>query len=179
MTDSETSRTRVITWEDPGVAVQTGKRVSGLEYMTALRTGELPPPPIAVLMGMWVAEVSEGRVVFALEPQEFHYNPLGTMHGGVIATLLDSAVGCTIHTMLPAGTGYTTLELKVNYLKPITTGTGTLSCEGKVIHLGGSTATAEGRLLDQEGKLYAHATTTCMIFRPASARQSRKESSQE
>ena len=168
MSNGQTSRTRVITWADPTAAVQTGKTISGIEYLKALQSGELPPPPIAVLMGMWITEVSEGRVVFAAEPAEYHYNPLGTVHGGVMATLLDSALGCVVQSMLPAGIGYTTVELKVNYLRPITVKTGTVYCEGKIIYVGGRIATAEGRLTDAEGKLYGHGTTTCLIFRPTS-----------
>ena len=167
MTNLQTSRTRTISWEDPTEAVYTGKTISGIAYLRALQSGELPPPPIAVLMGMWIAEVSEGRVVFAAEPTEYHYNPLGTVHGGVMATLLDSALGCAVQSMLPAGTSYTTLELKVNYLRPITTKTGTVYAEGKIIHVGGRIATAEGRLTDADGKLYAHGTTTCIILRPS------------
>src|SRR5437764_10877664 len=168
MTNLQASRTRVITWEDPTAAVQKGKTISGIEYLKALQTGELPPPPIAVLMDMWITEVSEGRVVFAAEPAEYHYNPLGTVHGGFTATLLDSALGCVVQSMLPAGTGYTTVELKVNYLRPITTKTGMVYCEGKIIYVGGRIATAEGRLTDAEGKLYAHGKTTCLILRPSS-----------
>jgi len=167
LTNLQTSRTRTISWEDPTEAVSTGKTISGIAYLRALQSGELPPPPIAVLMGMWIAEVSEGRAVFAAEPTEYHYNPLGTVHGGVMATLLDSALGCAVQSMLPAGTSYTTLELKVNYLRPITTKTGTVYAEGKLIHLGGRIATAEGRLTDADGKLYAHGTTTCIILRPS------------
>src|SRR5437870_7179716 len=166
MTDLQASRTRVITWEDPTAAVQKGKTISGIEYLKALQTGELPPPPIAVLMDMWITEVSEGRVVFAAEPAEYHYNPLGTVHGGFTATLLDSALGCVVQSMLPFGTGYTTLELKANYLRPMTSTTGTVYCEGKVIHVGSRVATAEARLTDAAGKLYAHATTTCILLRP-------------
>src|SRR5438876_3914157 len=167
MTNPQASRTRVITWEDPTPAVQTGKTISGIAYLKALQTGELPPPPIAVLMGMSITEVSEGRVVFTAEPSEYHYNPLGTVHGGVMATLLDSALGCAVQSMLPSGTSYTTLELKVNYLRPITETTGTVYAEGKIIHIGGRIATAEARLTDARGKLYAHGTTTCIILRPS------------
>ena len=166
MTNLEVSRTRVVSWEDPTSAVQLGKTVSGIEYLRALQAGELPPPPFAVLMGIWITEVSEGRVVFAAEPGEYHYNPLGTVHGGVMATLLDSALGCAVQSLLPAGTSYTTLELKVNYLRPVTTKTGMVYAEGKIIHLGGRIATAEARLTDAAGKLYAHGTTTCIILRP-------------
>ena len=168
MTNLQTSRTRVITWEDPTETVQTGRTISGIAYLKALQSGELPPPPIAVLLGMWITEVSEGRVVFAAEPEEYHYNPLGTVHGGVMATLLDSAMGCVVQSMLPVGTSYTTIELKVNYLRPVTMQTGTVYCEGKIIHVGGRIATAEGRLTDAGGKLYAHGTTTCIILRPSS-----------
>src|SRR5436309_8871375 len=166
MTNPQASRTRVITWEDPTAAVQTGKTISGIAYLKALQSGELPPPPIAVLLGMSITEVSEGRVVFTAEPSEYHYNPLGTVHGGVMATLLDSAMGCAVQSMLPAGTGYTTLEIKVNYLRSMTSKTGVVYSEGKVIHIGGRVATAEGRITDADGKLYAHGTTTCIVLRP-------------
>ena len=168
MTNLQASRTRTITWEDPTEAVQMGKNISGIAYLKAMQSGEFPPPPIAVLINMWITEVSEGRVVFTAEPSEYHYNPLGTVHGGVMATLLDSALGCAVQSMLPAGTSYTTLELKVNYLRPITAKTGTVYAEGKIIHVGGRIATAEGRLTDARGKLYAHGTTTCIILRPSS-----------
>jgi len=163
----EGGRTRTITWEDPTATIQTGKTISGFAYLQAMQSGELPPPPFAVLLGISISEVSEGRVVFVVEPSEYHYNPLGTVHGGVMATLLDSALGCAVQSMLQAGTSYTTLELKVNYLRPVTERTGTIYAEGKIIHVGGRIATAEGRLTDAAGKLYAHATTTCIILRPA------------
>lgn len=164
----EGGRTRTITWEDPTATIQTGKTISGFAYLQAMQSGELPPPPFAVLLGISISEVSEGRVVFVVEPSEYHYNPLGTVHGGVMATLLDSALGCAVQSMLQAGTSYTTLELKVNYLRPVTERTGTIYAEGKIIHVGGRIATAEGRLTDAAGKLYAHATTTCIILRSSS-----------
>ncbi len=167
MSNLQESRTHIVTWEDPTAAVQTGKTISGIEYLKALQSGKFPPSPIAALIGMWLTEVSEGLVVFAAEPKEFHYNPLGTVHGGVIATLLDSALGCAVQSMLPAGTSYTTLEIKVNYLRSITIKTGTVYCKGKIIHVGGRIATAEGSLTDVDGKLYAHGTTTCIILRPS------------
>ena len=166
MSDPQRTRTRTITWEDPTTAVQTGKTMSGIQYLKALQSGELPSPPITALIGMEIAEVSEGRVVFSAEPAEYHYNPLGTVHGGIAATLLDSAMGCAVQSVLPFGTGYTTLELKVNYLRPMTGATGIVYCEGKVIHVGGRIATAEARLTDTSGKLYAHGTTTCILLRP-------------
>jgi uncharacterized protein (TIGR00369 family) len=169
MTNLQTSRTRIVSWEDPTEAVQVGKKMSGIEYLEAMQAGEIPPPPIAALIGMRMTEVGEGRAVFTIEPAEYHYNPLGTVHGGVTALLLDTALGCAIQSMLPAKTGYTTIELKVNYLRPLTVDTGTVYCEGKIIHVGGRIATAEGRVTDAAGKLYAHATTTCIIFRPPSS----------
>lgn len=142
--------------------------MGGLEYLRAIARGELPAAPIADLVGFSVAEVERGRVVFECLPAEYHYNPIGTVHGGLACTLFDSAMGCAVHTELPAGVGYTTVELKVNFLRPISAETGRLLCEGKTIHVGGRIATAEARLLDDSGKLYGHATTTCMIFRGGS-----------
>jgi uncharacterized protein (TIGR00369 family) len=162
----KSSRTRTITWEDPSSTTKLGQAMSGLEYLRALQEGKVPPPPIAVLLGMWIEELSEGHVVFAVEPAEYHYNPIGTVHGGLAATLLDSALGCAIHSTLPAGIGYTTLQLNVNYLRPITDRTGIVYSTGNVIQVGGRVATAEGRLTDTDGKLYAHATTTCIILKP-------------
>ena len=114
-------------------------------------------------MGFDIEEVGEGRVVFAVEPQEYHYNPIGMVHGGLAATLLDSAMGCAVHSLLPEGRGYTTLEIKVNYVRALKHDTGRVRAIGKVIHLGGKIATAEGSLIDSAGKLYAHGTTTCLL----------------
>jgi uncharacterized protein (TIGR00369 family) len=158
-------RTRTVTWEDPRALAEAARGLTGLEFLRKVVAGELPPPPIGALMNFGVAEVSEGRAVFTAVPAEYHYNPIGVVHGGVAATLLDSAMGCAVHTTLPAGAGYTTLEIKVNYVRPLTSETGEVRCEARVIHVGGRTATAEGKLLDAAGKLYAHATTTCIIFR--------------
>ena len=158
-------RTRTASWNDPRPRAEAAKEMGGLEYLRAIARGELPAAPMAELMGFEFSEVEEGRVVFECVPAEYHYNPIGTVHGGLACTLFDSAMGCAVHTTLPAGVGYTTVELKVNLLRPITTRTGRLLCEGKTIHVGGRIATAEARLLDGAGKLYGHATTTCMIFR--------------
>jgi uncharacterized protein (TIGR00369 family) len=167
MSESETgTRTRTITWEDPRALAEAGQGLSGLEYLQKIVAGELPRPPIGALMDFALAELSEGRAVFTVEPAEYHYNPIGVVHGGVAATLLDSAMGCAVHTTLPAGAGYTTLEIKVNYVRPMTAETGLVRCEAQVVYTGGRTATAEGKIVDESGKLYAHATTTCIIFRP-------------
>lgn len=157
-------RTRTISWADPLALAHTGRELSGLEYLQKMIAGELPPPPIAILMNFHPAEVAEGRAVFVCEPAEYHYNPIGLVHGGVAATLLDSAMGCAVHTTLPAGVGYTTLEIKVNYVRPLSPDSGELRCEGRLIHRGRTTATAEGRVTDADGRLYAHATTTCLIL---------------
>jgi len=139
--------------------------MTGLELLRAIAAGEAPPAPIAELMGFEGVEAEEGRIVFAGVPGPEHYNPIGTVHGGFAATLLDSALGCAVHTTLPAGVGYTSLELKVNFTRPITTDTGRVLCEGKVVHRGSRVATAEARLTaEQTGKLLAHGTTTCLIF---------------
>jgi uncharacterized protein (TIGR00369 family) len=159
-------RTRTVSWEDPRALAEAGRGLSGLEYLRKIAAGELPRPPIGELMNFGLAELGEGRAVFTVEPAEYHYNPIGVVHGGLAATLLDSAMGCAVHTTLPAGAGYTTLELKVNFIRPMTAETGAVRCEAEAVHVGGRTAVAEGRIVDAAGKLYAHATTTCMIFRP-------------
>jgi uncharacterized protein (TIGR00369 family) len=160
-----TERTRTYTWTDPTESAGAAATMSGLEFLRAISAGELPRPPIAETIGFAGLEVDEGRVVFHATPAEYHYNPIGTVHGGFAATLLDSALGCAVHTMLPAGVGYTTVELKVNLVRPITATTGPVSCEANVIHVGSRVATAEGRLVDARGKLYAHGTTTCLVLR--------------
>ena len=157
-------RTRVIKWEDPLIGAKAGQIMSGLEYLQAMARGDLPPPPIAALLNFEFVSVEQGRVVFAIEPAEYHYNPLGSVHGGVAATLVDSAMTCAIYTTAPAGMGYTTIELHVNYVRPITLKTGRLRCIGEVIHVGRRMATAQARLLDERDKLYSHASTTCLIF---------------
>ncbi|HCI81938.1 MAG TPA: aromatic compound degradation protein PaaI [Ktedonobacter sp.] len=151
------------------IGAMVARTMSGLEYLRAMANGDVPAAPIGALMNMQVAEVEEGRIVFTAVPEEYHYNPIGTVHGGFAATLLDSALGCAVHTMLPVGTAYTTLEIKVNYLRPLTSSTGKVYCEGKVIHVGGRVATSEARLTDESGKLYAHGTTTCILMRPGRA----------
>ena len=138
--------------------------MTGLEAMHAIVAGELPGPPIAELVGFDLVEVGEGRASFELDPAERHYNPLGTVHGGIAATLLDSAMGCAVHTTLNEGEAYTTLELKVNYVRAITEATGRVVATGSVIHRGGRVATAEARLTDADGRLLAHGTSTCLIM---------------
>jgi len=158
------SRTRTIAWEDPLATAGEGLAMAGLDYLQAILRGALPPPPIMALVGFGLREVESGRVVMALTPGEHHYNPLGSVHGGIAATLLDSVMGCAVHSTLPKGRGYTTVEIKVNYLRAMTAGLGEVRAEGKIIQVGGRIAMAEGRLTDREGRLYAAGTTTCLVF---------------
>jgi uncharacterized protein (TIGR00369 family) len=162
-----TERARTVAWEDPMIAAAAARNLSGMEFLRSVFSGDLPPPPMLVLMGFEPVAAEEGRAVFAVTPAEYHYNPIGVAHGGLACTLLDSAMGCAVHSTLPAGTAYTTVELKVNLVRPLTVATGRVQCEGMVIHKGSRIATAEGRIVDSKGKLYAHATTTCMIVSPS------------
>jgi uncharacterized protein (TIGR00369 family) len=149
----------------PGLAhphMLAGK--SGLEVMQAMLAGELPFPHIAQTLDFSLVEVAAGKAVFQGTPQLMHYNPLGTVHGGWYATLLDSALGCAVHTTMPAGYGYTTAELSLNIVRAASMKTGPLRAIGQVVHSGRQLATAEGRIVDPDGKLYAHGTTTCLVF---------------
>ncbi|MEY4635319.1 MAG: hypothetical protein RJA55_1117 [Acidobacteriota bacterium] len=139
--------------------------LSGLDVLRQVIGGQLPQPPMAHLMDIRLVEVANGRTVFESTPGEFHYNPLGTVHGGFGATLLDSAMGCAVHSTLEAGDAYTTLELKINFLRPLTHATGLVRGIGTIVHAGRTTALAEGRIEDADGKLYAFATSTCLIRR--------------
>lgn len=159
-------RSRVVEWEDPMVGAMAARRMSGMEYMERMMSGEFAPPPVAQTLDFRPSHLEVGRVIFTFTPAEFHYNPIGTVHGGVIATICDSAMGCAVQTTLPAGVGYTTLELKTNFIKAVTIKSGQLFCEGTVIHGGGRVAIAECRLTDEAGTLYAHATTTCLVIKP-------------
>src|ERR671917_324627 len=150
---------------DPLALAARGRELSGMEYIGLIFSGELPSPPIADLMGFRGVEFARGRAVFEMTPGPQHYNPIGTVHGGIALTLLDSAMGCAVHTTLGAGVGYTTLEVKTNFVRPITAETGLIRCEGTVLHGGSRVATAEGRLTDGAGRLLAHGTTTCLILR--------------
>lgn len=138
--------------------------VSGLEFLRSIGDGVRPMPPMAGIIPVRPIEVEFGRIVFEGLPDASFYNTLGTVHGGYAATLLDTAMGCAVHSTLPAGRGYTTLELKTNFVRPMTDATGHVRVEGKIIHSGGRVATAEGFLRDAEGRLIAHGTTTCMVF---------------
>jgi uncharacterized protein (TIGR00369 family) len=157
-------RTRTYSWHDPQEVLTHGAGLTGLELLRRIAQGELPPAPIAETLGFRATAVEEGEAVFEVVPAEFHYNPIGAVHGGLALALLDSAMGCAVHTTLPAGTGYTTLEVKANFVRPITAATGLLRCRGVVVHRGRTVATAEGRVEGADGKLYAHGTSTLLVL---------------
>jgi uncharacterized protein (TIGR00369 family) len=157
-------RTLTVEWNDPAALAAAGRSMAGIDFLRAMRDGKLPPPPLARLIGFSLVEVEPGHAVFEFVPGEQHYNPIGVVHGGLAMTLLDSAMGCCVHTRMPAGGGYTTLEAKTNLVRAISDKTGRLRAIGKLVHLGSRIATAEGRLEDAAGKLYAHATTTCIVL---------------
>jgi uncharacterized protein (TIGR00369 family) len=173
-TESRTDRTA--DWEDADakaraavreIGVSTREQVaglSGLEMLRAVLDGRLPAAPITQALDFALVLVEPGRVAFQGRPSFSHYNPLGSVHGGWFATLLDSAVGCAVHSLLPPGKAYTTAELKINIVRPLTDKTPLVRAEGNIIHFGGRMGTAEGRLTGPDGKLYAHASTTCFIF---------------
>ena len=157
-------RSKTVTWHDPRAAAAEGLTKSGLEHLQAMVDGAIPPPPIAVLMGFGVTEVRAGEVVFTCTPDESVYNPIGVVHGGLVCTLLDSVAGCAVHSTLPAGTAYTSLEIKVSYLRPVRTGEGELTALGRVSRAGRRAAFADGEVRDSAGRLVATASSTCLVF---------------
>ncbi len=158
--------TRTFSWQDPAASAAEGLKLAGLDYIRAIQTGELPPPPIAKLLDMEIVEAEEGRAVFALTPAEWMYNPIGMVHGGIAATILDSCMGCAVHTTLPAGVGYTTTDMQLRYIRAMGVASGRVLAEGRVVHLGRRTATAEGRVFTHADEtLIAHGSTGCAILR--------------
>jgi uncharacterized protein (TIGR00369 family) len=158
------TRSLTVTWEDPLHMAQAARGMAGIEFLRGVRDGTIQPAPIQQLIGMKLVEVDPGRAVWEVVPAEQHYNPIGTVHAGIAATLLDSAMACAVHSNIPLGKGYTTLEFKINLVRAVTVKSGLLRAIGSVVHGGKTTATAEARLEDAAGKLYAHATTTCIIL---------------
>ena len=157
-------RTRTIQWEDPQISSRDTKNISGLDYLCAIRDGRIAPPPAAHLVGYHILNVDTGQAVFELTPSEYHYNPFSTVHGGMLSTLLDTAMTGAVLTLLPPGKACSTLELKINFIRPVSSRTGPVRAKANVIHAGKQVATVEGRLFDANEKLYAHATSTCLIF---------------
>lgn len=163
---TDVARRRTYEWTDPRVLADAARGADGLSFLRAVADGELPPTPIGQTVGFEPEHVEHGRVVFALEPHEFHYNPIGSVHGGIYATLLDSACGCAVQSTLPAGVGYTSLDLSVKFLRAITVETGRVTCTGEVVHAGRRTALARAQIHDGQERLLAEASSTCMILRP-------------
>lgn len=161
---STPARTKTVTWSDPAISAEAARGMSGLDFMHALVDGTLPPPPILALMNLEAATAETGEVTFYCTPDESHYNPIGTVHGGFVCTVLDSVLGCAVQTTLPAGTGYTSLEIKVNYLRPLSTSSGRLTAIGRVTKPGRRAAFAEGEVRDAEGRLVATASSTLLVF---------------
>jgi uncharacterized protein (TIGR00369 family) len=158
-------RSLAITWSDPAALAEAARAMPGLDFLRTIRDRKLPPPPIAQLLGFELVEVELGHAVFEVTPGEQHYNPIGVVHGGYASTILDSALGCAVHTTLPAGVGYTSQTLEVKYLRSITRDTGAVRCEAEVVHRGRKTATSEARLTaSPTGKLLATGTSTCLIL---------------
>ena len=143
----------------------------GIDFFQRMLAGEIPRGPMLKLLDLHLIEAERGRVVFTAVPSEAHYNGLGIVHGGLMATLLDTALGCAVNTMAPNGQVFTTLEMKVNFTRPLTREVGPVRCEARAIHVGSRVGTAEGRVVDRHGRLYGHGTATCILFNPSGARK--------
>ncbi|MGW0949414.1 PaaI family thioesterase [Streptomyces sp. NPDC002623] len=157
-------RTRTYQWEDPAILAEAAGSMSGIDFLREMQKGRLPAPPIGATFDMALDEVEPGRAVFSLTPGEEHYNPIGSVHGGIFATLLDSAAGCAVQSTLPQGMAYTSLDLTVKFLRRITVETGTVRAVGTVVSSSRQTALAQAQLFDATDRLLAHATSSCMLF---------------
>jgi uncharacterized protein (TIGR00369 family) len=157
-------RSRTVSWHDPMITAAGALERSGLETMEAIRDGVLPPPPIAKLVQMDIRALEEGRVEFTCELDESVYNPIGVVHGGLVCTMLDTVAGCAVHTTLPAGVAYTSIELKVNYLRAVHATSGPLTAIGRVVKPGRRVAFAEGEVLDAAGRTVATASSSLLVF---------------
>ena len=160
----ETDRARSYGWEDPLLLATAAGRMTGLEFLTAYTEGRLPHPPALVTNGIRPVEFADGRAVFELTPAEWQYNPIGCVHGGVLSTLADSALGCAVHTKLGVGFTYTSLELKINFTRAVTVASGRLRCVGTVVTIGRRVATSEATITDEAGRVVGHASSTCLIM---------------
>jgi uncharacterized protein (TIGR00369 family) len=157
-------RSKSVTWHDPALTAAGAAKLSGLEFMQALQDGELPPPPIVALLNIRLRQVERGLVVFECKPDESVYNPIGVVHGGLVCTLTDSAIGCAVHTTLDAGVAYTSIDITVNYLRPVTLDSGTLVATGRVVKPGRKVAAATAEVHDGAGRLVATASSNCLIM---------------
>jgi uncharacterized protein (TIGR00369 family) len=160
------ARSKIVTWQDPAALAAAGTQLSGREFLEAIGSGRLAAPPIAELIGARLVSVGDGEVVFRCTPDESTYNPIGLVHGGLLCTLLDSAAGCAVQTRLPAGVGYSSIEIKVSFLKPVRLGTGELEVRGRAVRVGRRVAFAEAHARDGDGELVGHATTSVALMRP-------------
>jgi uncharacterized protein (TIGR00369 family) len=163
---SDGLRTKTVTWEDPSISAAAMATMTGREQLQAILKGQLPRPPITALLGLRLVSVGEGVAVFRCTPDESVYNPIGLVHGGLVCTLLDSAAGCAVHTLLPAGVGYSSIEIKVSFLAPVTADSGTLEAEGRALRVGRQVAFAEAHARTADGKLVGHATSSLAVMRP-------------
>jgi uncharacterized protein (TIGR00369 family) len=154
-----------VTWDRPALDAETAFRMRGIDLIRAMLEGRFPPPPVWSLAHIRLLEIAEGRAVLEMTPDEYHYNRFGAVQGGIECAVLDAAAGYAVHSTLPAGTGYTTLDLRVNYLRPVSKETGPLRCVGSIVHKGSRVALAEADLIDGNNRLYAHAISTCLIFK--------------
>jgi uncharacterized protein (TIGR00369 family) len=161
-----TEQQRLVTWQSPSLYINQMRQMSGTEYINAVRAGDMPVSPMLKLLDIHGREWHEGYALFTVVPQEFHYNPMGIAHGGLACALLDTAMAVSVMTMLPQGVGYVTLEIKINFTKPMLNDSGEMRAEGRAIHVGSKTATADGRIMDANGVIYAHGTTTLLLTRP-------------
>lgn len=158
------TRTKTVSWSDPALSAEAAKTMAGLDFLRALVDGTLPPPPILALMNLEAVSAEVGEVTFRCTPDESHYNPIGAVHGGFVCTVLDSVLGCAVQTTLPLGTGYTSLEIKVSYLRALSATSGELTAIGRVTKPGRRAAFAEGEVRDEDGRLIATATGTLLVF---------------
>ncbi len=166
VTDAVEPRTRTFRWADPAQFADPISKMNGLDFMRTFLTGQLPPPPFMELLGVRIVSVEPGSVCFEFEPAEFMYSPLGNVHGGIVTVMLDTAMGCSFHTTLPPRVGYTTLELKVSFHRPVTAKSGTLRAVGRILHSGSRVAAVEARLVDKSERLFAHSTSTLLVLKP-------------
>ncbi len=164
MTSDNKERTRTITWEDPKISARDANALSGLDYLKSIKGGNISPPPIARLVGYKVDDVETGAAVFEIEPGEYHYNPFSTVHGGILSTLLDTTMTAAVLSTLPIGKSCSTLELKINFVRPVTAKTGLIRCRAEIVHSGSRIATASGKVFGDKEKLVAHGISTCIIF---------------
>jgi uncharacterized protein (TIGR00369 family) len=164
--DRTGARTRTFSWADPATLAAAGQELAGIDLLAKVRDGALPPPPIADLVDATIVSVEEGSVTFAIEPAEWMYNPQGSVHGGIAATVLDSCMGCAVHSLLPAGVGYTTTDLQIRYVRAMTEATGRALATAHVVHAGRRLMTVEAQMISEaDGKLIAHGSSACVVFR--------------